>query len=217
MNHYKEDYLKTIFKLQSFEKKVTNQLISKELGISAASVSEMLKKLQKENYVIVDKSGVSLTTETLYLTKILLSKHRLWETFLKDMMAYSWEDVHEQADKLEHVTDDRLMQALNKLLNCPKYCPHGSPIFINLTEDDESGIALENLRVGDCAKIIRVHSDQRVLVYLDRLHLKIGTVFKIKSKDPFDNSITVQVENKEIAISYKALSYIYCEKIIKFT
>ncbi len=128
-----EDYLKAIFELLEKNEKVTNKKISLRLNINKASVTEMLKRLINQGYVLYDDNlGFSLTDVGEVIAKKLISKHRLWEVFLINMLNYHNQNVHHEAEELEHATSDELMEMLNKFLNCPKKCPHGQTIYMNL-------------------------------------------------------------------------------------
>ncbi len=212
MTNNREDYLKIIFKLKEAGFKVTNKLIAQHLNISTASVSEMLKKLAKDNLVVLYKNNIDLTDETIEFTKNLLSKHRLWETFLLTKLNYTWQDVHEQAERLEHVTDESLKAKLNEYLDYPVFCPHGSIIYENFKESNEDVVGMDSLVINDIAKIVRVHSDKELLSYLDRLGLNIGSEFEVISRDIFDNSMKIKYKDNEIIVSVKALSAIFVSK-----
>ena len=213
MTNNREDYLKVIFKLNESGNKVNNKLIAQHLNVAPASVSEMLKKLSKEGLIIIHNYNIDLTDKAIAITKDILSKHRLWETFLLTKMNYKWQDVHEQAEKLEHVTDESLKNKLNEFLNFPKYCPHGSIIYENQESEVDEIISMDLLKVKEKARIIRVHSDRELLSYLDRLGLNINSEFRVIERDLFDNSMKIEFMNKEIVVSFKALSAIYVIKI----
>ena len=124
MTNNREDYLKTIFRLYESGEKVTNKKISIHLNVAPPSVSEMLKKLQSEDFITFEGNEIILTKTGMQESKRILSCHRLWETFLLEKLHYNWQDVHEQADLLEHVTNDELKKHLNVYLNYPRTCPH---------------------------------------------------------------------------------------------
>lgn len=130
MTRNKEDYLKIIYELGGHLKKVSNKEIARELGVSAPSVSEMIRKLIQDGYVISGNyQGVILTELGLKKAQKIRRRHLLWEVFLAENLGYSPDDIHEEAEKLEHITSPKLEKALDKYLNYPKMCPHGSPII----------------------------------------------------------------------------------------
>lgn len=144
MSPSREDYIKVIFKLIEDHGSASNKQISRFLNISKPSVSEMIKKLTREGYVYVEGSAIRLTQWGLDEARKLLSKHRLWERFLKEELEYEGEDIHQQADLLEHVTSEKLLQALNRYLDYPKNCPHGSVIYENVIKTNSPEDAAED-------------------------------------------------------------------------
>lgn len=131
MNISKENYLKTIFRLQ--KEICTNKLLAAKLGISAPSVTEMVRKLREEGLVRQQVRKIELTDSGNLLAKKIIRKHRIWEVFLSEKLLYPDDRVHELAEKLEHATDDELLQRLEQFLSYPKVCPHG----MRIDESDE--------------------------------------------------------------------------------
>ncbi len=130
MNISKEDYLKTIYELGGETNQVNNKDIAKVLKIAPPSVSEMIKKLLGDGYVeYTVYQGVRLTEHGTKEAKRIRRRHLLWEVFLVEKLGYSWDEVHEEAEKLEHVTSEKLEESLDKYLNYPELCPHGSNII----------------------------------------------------------------------------------------
>lgn len=129
MTPNREDYLKLILELGGDQQQISNKQIVSGLAISAASVSEMISKLVKEGLVKhTPYQGVQLTTAGLEKASSLIRRHRLWEVFLVEHLNYSWNEVHDDAEVLEHVTSDTLAHRLEIYLNHPEYCPHGGMI-----------------------------------------------------------------------------------------
>lgn len=209
MTNNREDYLQAIFRLKELGEKVTNKKIAEHLNIAPASVSEMLKKLQAEGLIQLIKNEVLLTEEGERESKRVLSCHRLWETFLLQNLNYNWQDVHEQADLLEHVTNEDLKNHLNRFLNYPKTCPHGSIIYENWTDEVRPGILLGKLKAGQKAQIIKVDDgDRSLLAYLDRMNIALFDELEVVGLDEFDGSLCVLIHQKEVIISSKALTHI---------
>lgn len=132
MNSSREDYLITIYRLTNENSYVNSVTLSKALGISRASVSEMVKKLTNEKLISFIENKIELTEEGMDKAKSLISSHRLWEIFLIDYLHMSFEEAHDQAHRLEHVTGETLMLALNKFLGYPTHCPSGNKIWKNI-------------------------------------------------------------------------------------
>src|SRR5699024_1161171 len=161
MTGNKENYLKIIYELGGQYKKINNKDIAHALGVSAPSVSEMIKKLLEDGYVGYSTyQGIILTQLGLEKAMEIRKRHLLWEVFLVEKLGYDWEDVHEEAEKLEHITSPKLEKALDKYLKYPKFCPHGSPIISD--GDSLEYISIYELAQGEKA-IIRRFKDNKEL------------------------------------------------------
>lgn len=206
-----EDYLKIIFDENLKKNKITNKFISDELNIKAPSVTHMLQRLKTDELIIKDKNlGFKLTEKGEKKTKTLLSKHRLWELFLIEYLGYTWDEVHGDADLLEHVTSDNLFNKLNIFLKKPKRCPHGKPIYIN---DDTNQSLLElklsDLKVNEQKSITVIEDSGELLKYLDEKNIDLNDEFKVININDFDKSITINIKDQNITISQLAASKIY--------
>ena len=134
-----EDYLKGIYLLKK-RKQYSNKNLAEYLNISPASVSEMIKKLSNENYLISEGRNIKLTKKGSDIAVNIIRKHRVWEVFLVEKLGYDKDEIHEEAEVLEHVTSEKLLQKLEKFLFYPKECPHGSPIFYDSDEFSEENM-----------------------------------------------------------------------------
>jgi len=125
-----ENYLKAIFKISEKEDRpVSTSAIAAEMNTSAASVTDMIKKLSEKALVLHEKyRGVVLTDAGSGIAKKLIRKHRLWEVFLVNKLDFSWDEVHAIAEQLEHIHSDRLIERLDDFLGFPRFDPHGDPI-----------------------------------------------------------------------------------------
>lgn len=215
MTPNKEDYLKIIFELGGSEHKVTNKQIMNSLQISAPSVSEMMTKLLKEDYIVhAPYKGVQLTEKGGKKASILIRKHRLWEVFLVEQLGFPWNEVHEEAEVLEHVTSRELSNKLDKFLDYPKTCPHGGVIPSDIGQFPEKN----NLSLIDFGKLTdirieRVLDDKELLDYLSSLDIKVGQTYKIKEYGSYEGPITLEQNNQAKKISYKAASNIFIAEI----
>lgn len=131
MHSSREDYILAIYRLTKDEEFVHSVAIAKTLQVSRASVSEMIKKLSQENYISFIDHKIKLTKKGIEKAQSIISSHRLWEYFLIEHLQMPWEEAHQEADLLEHVTSDSLKAALNKYLNYPDSCPSGHKIWSN--------------------------------------------------------------------------------------
>ncbi len=132
MNSSREDYLIAIYRLTQEDNTLNSVTLAKKLDVTRAAVSEMVRKLVKEELITFTNNQIVLTEHGMEIAKNLLSSHRLWEIFLIDYLKMSPEDAHDQADQLEHVTGEKLLLALNKYLNYPTESPKGNIIWENV-------------------------------------------------------------------------------------
>ncbi len=209
MTGNKEDYLKTIYELGGHSKQVNNKSIVKALGISPPSVSEMLKKLLEEGYVEYSAyQGVKLTKLGIKEAMKIKKRHLLWEVFLLDYLGYSWDEVHEEAERLEHVTSEKLEKHLEKFLNYPEACPHGTPIIQSQVYSIDYR-TLDCLMIGEKAVIRRILDEKEFLKYVDSLGLTIGSNITVLDIEPYNGRVIVKKDQGSISISLEAAKKIY--------
>lgn len=207
--------LKIILELGGDTTKVNNKQIVSSLDVSAASVSEMISKLVKEE--LVEHSpyqGVQLTASGLQKASSLIRKHRLWEVFLVEHLDYSWNEVHDDAEVLEHVTSEHLADHLENYLNHPEHCPHGGSIpKKEEVVHEERRQTLESYPVGTKVRIARVLDEKELLDYLVTIDLNINEEYEIVDIAAYEGPITIQNDRKKIPVSFKAASTIFVDKI----
>ena len=215
MTPNREDYLKIILELGGDTTKVNNKQIVSSLAVSPASVSEMISKLVKEQ--LVEHSpyqGVQLTETGLQKASSLIRKHRLWEVFLFDHLDYSWNEVHDDAEVLEHVTSEQLADHLEDYLNHPMHCPHGGIIpKKEQVVHEERRQTLESYPVGSKVRIARVLDEKELLDYLVTIDLNIDEEYEIVDVAAYEGPITIQNQQKKIPVSFKAASTIFVDKL----
>ncbi len=211
-----EDYLKNIYKLQEGEGKVSTTSLSERLEISAPSVTEMVKKLADEGIVTyAPYQGVELTTQGRKKALRIIRRHRLWELFLVEVLNYPWDEIDEEAERLEHSTSDRLEQRLDEALGHPRKDPHGD-VIPTLAGDVEEvdHPALAGVKPGITVKVARVSdSNPEVLKYAAKMGIKLNKKIKVKERIPFDGSLRIEVGKKEQFVSLKLASNIFVEAI----
>ncbi|CAB1252957.1 Cro/Cl family transcriptional regulator [Ruminococcaceae bacterium BL-6] len=210
MTPNKEDYLKEIGKLGGGDNLVSNKQIADALQVSPASVSEMLLKLERDGFIEYEPyRGIRLTQTGKQQSAALLRSHRLWEVFLLRHLGYSWSEVHEDAELLEHVTSPRLAQRLDDFLNHPDFCPHGSAIP---HADGEIKVMplrkLSQMSVGEGSVIRRVSEEKELLEYLQELGVQIGSAFTVRSIGPYEGPIAIEMDGRPVSLSYKAACHI---------
>jgi DtxR family Mn-dependent transcriptional regulator len=194
-----ENYLKAIWaiSLNTNEKTSTNA-IADEISTSAASVSDMLRKLQEKELIKYEKyKGVELSEKGRNLATSIIRKHRLWETFLVNKLAFNWGEVHDVAEQLEHIKSDELVDKLDSFLGFPKFDPHGEPIPTKDGNIPKSNtIPLNELKSGTKGKVMGVTLDETTFLdYLTKLNISIGTKIELLEKISFDQSLSVKIEN----------------------
>lgn len=210
----KEDYLKAIYDLDGAHKNVTNKSIAKALSVSAASVSEMNTRLVKEDLIShIPYKGVQLTEKGIKSANLLIRKHRLWEVFLYEVLDFQWDEVHAEADRLEHASSDLLIERLNEFLDHPKYDPHGGLIPNADGTVDENIIPLHSLArisISDEFRIKEVADDEDLLTYLYANHIVLNHSYELLNRDAYDGSVLIldKETKKELAISGKAVEKI---------
>ena len=128
-NQSTEDYIKGIYKLRKNGNGVSTSELARHLNIGDGSVTGMLKKLSDKKLIkYIPYKGVSLTESGTKLALQMIRRHRLWEMFLVQFLGYRWDEIHNEAERLEHVTSDAMERRLDKALGFPKFDPHGDPI-----------------------------------------------------------------------------------------
>ncbi|RZL14277.1 MAG: metal-dependent transcriptional regulator [Hymenobacter sp.] len=206
-SHTEENYLKTIYKLAEAEpgQDVSTNRIAAALSTRAASVTDMLRRLAEKELLEYEKyKGVRLTPEGRRIALLTVRKHRLWEVFLVQQLGFSWDEVHEVAEELEHVQSPLLMRRLDAFLNFPTLDPHGDPI------PAEDGAVrrpahrlLAELAVGECGTLAAVKdTSPPFLQYLDKVGLPLGAQVRVLDKVAFDNSLELCInEGHTVLIS----------------
>lgn len=204
-----EDYLKGIYTLKK-KKEYSNKKLAEYLNISPSSVSEMIKKLVNEGYLTIEKKKVKLTEKGSNFALDIIRKHRVWEVFLFEKLGYDKEDVHKEAEILEHVTSNKLLQKLEKFLFYPKECPHGSPIFYDLKDFDEGNvIKLAEAEEDDEIVILSVEDNIELYDYLRELNINLKEQYIVEKKDPFDGPIYLKSkENSKKIVAFNAATMI---------
>ncbi len=209
-----EDYLKTIYHLtddKSTEGISTND-IARKIDISAASVSDMIKKLAHKGLIsYVRYQGVNLTDTGKRKAMHIIRKHRLWETFLVEKLHFTWDEVHDIAEELEHIESPILIKRLDEFLGFPQFDPHGDPIPNEKGEVVEvKRISLNNAPVNEVFKVIAVEENSpQFLKYLNKIRISLGTHIKVLDKIDYDNSIEIELEGKNLMISKEVSENLY--------
>ena len=208
-----ENYLKAVYHLQQEGiSAVPTSKLSDYLDTRAASVTEMVKKLaDKQLLHYKPYYGVSLTEAGLLQALMIIRKHRLWETFLVERLGFSWDEVHEVAEQLEHIRSEKLVNAIDDLLDHPTHDPHGDPI-----PDSEGKVAtrdkklLSDCQAGITGMVVGVKDDSAsFLQFLDTQKITLGTSFTVISREAFDDSMELELDGRALRISQKIAINLY--------
>lgn len=194
----KEDYIKAIFHLQEEDAIVTTNALARHLETKAASVTDMLKKLKMQKLLLYEKyKGFKLSPEGRKMALQIIRKHRLWELFLVKKLHFGWEEVHEVAEELEHISSKKLIERLDEYLGFPKSDPHGDPIpdsHGKVPVKKQMNLAEVKLNMPAVVSNIGDQSTE-MLELLRHKGLGLGTKVEVKKRFAFDNSIELKIKN----------------------
>lgn len=194
-----QDYLKVIWTTQEWsEVKVTTKLLAEKLGVSASTASEAIRKLAEQGLVDHERYGsVTLTESGREAAVGMVRRHRLLETFLVRELGYGWDEVHAEAEVLEHAVSDRLIDHIDAKLGRPHRDPHGDPIPAADGSIPTAGsVGLDNLDVGQSAVITRISdTDPEMLRYFQEIGIDLDCRVRVTEKRPFAGTITICVDD----------------------
>jgi len=212
-----ENYIKAIYHLQQTDGNVTTNEVAEMLHTKAASVTDMLKKLNAKNIVHYQKyQGFTLSDEGRKIALSIVRKHRLWEYFLVEKLQFGWDEVHEVAEELEHISSLKLVEKLDAYLEYPKFVPHGDPIpDVNGKMIFQPQINLTDLPLNEFAEVTAVGSQStELLELLKHKKIAIGTKIIIKKKFLFDNSVEIKLQNQAaFTISQQLAQALFVKKM----
>lgn len=208
-----ENYLKAIYHLTVISNTdVSTNAIAEMMETKASSVTDMLKKLAEKDLVnYIKYQGVSLTDQGKLAAKMIVRKHRLWEVFLVEKLDFSWDEVHDIAEQLEHIKSEKLINKLDDFLGNPTEDPHGDPIPNAQGEIFKiEKQLLSELTVGQKGMCVGVKdTSSEFLKYLDKQEIALGSKIEIIGKESFDLSLKIKVEGRNLTISNKIASNLF--------
>ncbi len=199
-----ENYLKSIYHLSLNAENVSTNQLAAFINTKASSVTDMLKKLADKGLInYTPYQGVTLSKAGEKIAVNIIRKHRLWEYFLVEKLDFKWDEVHEMAEEMEHISSNELIDRLDKFMGYPKHDPHGDPI-----PDCNGLFKIHNLKPVSAAGVheggvicgVRDHSPA-FLQYLEKQSLIIGKKITVKEINGFDRSVILQTAGKELQIS----------------
>ena len=211
-----QDYLKRIYELTEHGQLASTNDLARELKIKPASVTGMIQKLAAEKPALVayqKHQGVTLTASGRKAALEVIRHHRLLETWLVQTLGYSWDEVHEEAEKLEHVISEDLEKRIAAALGHPVRDPHGELIPTeDLKMPSDRSAPLSSLRPNQTAIIQRVDAqDPNLLRHLDDLGLTPGVEIEVSAYSEFDHNLTVKVGRKSNVLGLNITTKIFVE------
>jgi DtxR family Mn-dependent transcriptional regulator len=198
-----QDYLKAIYKLSLGGSRVAPAVVANRLGISPAAVTKMIKRLQELNLVRYTRSQeLALTSAGEKIALEMIRHHRLLETYLKEALGYSWDQLDQEAEKLEHAISEEFEERIDVLLGRPTHDPHGDPIPTKDGRIDHVRHGtLSAMEPGQMGTVRRVtDGDPAMLRYLGQVGLYPHAPVEMVGKDPFDGPLRVRISGEEHAI-----------------
>ncbi|WP_159691052.1 metal-dependent transcriptional regulator [Flavobacterium sp. 9R] len=217
MTHSEENYLKAIYHLTvQLEAEVPTNAIAEMMETKASSVTDMLKKLADKALInYIKYQGVSLTEKGMHAAKMIVRKHRLWEVFLVEKLAFTWDEVHDIAEQLEHIKSEQLINKLDDFLGNPTEDPHGDPIPDaqgKITKIEK--LLLSELAESETAICVGVKdSSADFLQYLNKQKIALGAVIKVLGRENFDASLHLIINDTPLTVSSKIAGNLYVKRI----
>ncbi|MEX2783982.1 metal-dependent transcriptional regulator [Streptococcus sp. H49] len=217
MTPNKEDYLKCIYEISQDSQKINNKQIAAKMQVSAPAVSEMIKKMLAEDLIDKDKRhGYRLTKKGLPLVSELYRKHRLIEVFLVDYLHYAIDEIHQEAEVLEHTVSAAFVERLDRMLNYPRFCPHGGTIPKKGEQLKEIyHLPLKQVKQPGFYCVRRIHDDFLLLDYLAKHQLVLGQNIEITQIDDYAKTYTITYAEHELTLPENIAASLYVEKAAK--
>ena len=217
LSYTEENYLKAIYHLSNHgNNEVNTNAIADALNTKAASVSDMLKKLSTKKVINYEKYyGVRITAEGKKQALHVIRKHRLWEVFLVQKLKFHWDEVHEIAEQLEHIQSPLLIERLDEFLAFPQFDPHGDPIPTADGQFKETvKVSLSEMLANETGSIVAVkESTPAFLQYLDKIGIHLGIPVKILSKEEYDGSMEITInDSRNLHISKEVANNLFVSK-----
>ncbi|NND16815.1 MAG: metal-dependent transcriptional regulator [Eudoraea sp.] len=217
MTHSEENYIKAIYHLSDAGMhSVSTNAIASQMKTKPSSVTDMIKKLSDKGYVHYKKyRGVHLSEKGINTALAVIRQHRLWEVFLAEKLGFNWDEVHEVAEQLEHIKSEKLIDKLDEFLDFPKYDPHGDPIPGKNGELAQRSLQLlSSMKPEEKGICVGVKdSSASFLKFLDKNNIALGDQIRILDVEEFDESLTIQIVNKELHISKRIATNLFIKPI----
>jgi DtxR family Mn-dependent transcriptional regulator len=208
-----EDYLKAIYRLSPQGRPASTSDIAHLLELSPASVSGMVKRLSEQGLLEhLPYRGVQLTAEGRRAALRMVRRHRLIEAYLVAFLGYSWDTVHDEAERLEHAVSDTLVERMATVLGHPTADPHGDPIpAADGSIDVPASVPLSDIPPGQTVALRRVDERQPDrLRYIASIGLTPGAVVSVLDRQPFQGPITISVAGRTHVIGHELGQVVFC-------
>lgn len=208
-----ENYLKSIYLLSANNQPASGRALAEKLSVTSAAVTDMTRKLAQKGLVNYSRyQGISLTEKGISMALSVLRKHRLWELFLVNTLGLSWDEVHREAENLEHISSDFLIDKIDKHLGYPKFDPHGAPIpdkSGNLTQrpackslqDAEPGISYHISMVDD--------TNYDFLTFITKKGISLGDMLVVQEVLAFDGTVVIYCNNHSFSLSRESAGRVF--------
>ena len=213
----KENYLKAIYFLSQENIDVSITELSKRMNVSKPTANNMVKKMQEKGWLLYEKyKPIKLSDKGRRLGALIIRKHRLTEMFLSQVMSFGWEEVHDIAEEIEHISSVKFFDRMDEILGFPTLDPHGSPI------PDKKGKVLEvnylnltSIKEGQRVKLCGLeNSSKDLLLYLNNKKIKLGSVLLVLDIEKFDNSFEILLENNiTIHLSFDVCKFLLVKEV----
>lgn len=219
MTRSEENYVKAIYHLSDAGRhSVSTNDIARAMRTKPSSVTDMIKRLSDKGFIHYKKyRGVQLRETGLERALAIIRKHRLWEVFLAEKLGFSWDEVHEVAEQLEHIKSEKLIDTLDEFLGYPKYDPHGDPIpgkDGKLAQRDHQ--LLSSMKVDQEGICVGVKdSSPSFLKFLDKNDIALGDHIQVIDVEEFDESFEIRIHDKPIHISKRIATNLYIKPIVQ--
>ncbi|MBI2955149.1 MAG: metal-dependent transcriptional regulator [Chloroflexi bacterium] len=209
-----EEYIEAIYIMQSEDSVVISARLAERMAVSAPTMTDTLKRMTKQGYVVVDRrKEINLTEKGKEVAESLVRRHRLSERWLTDVLGLDWSKAHQEACKLEHAISPEVEEKLSKALDNPSTCPHGNPIPGSGKTVPKDSISLNQVSNGNEVTVIRVsqsgEEDPRFLDYLMRGGIVPGAKLKVVEVAPWAGTVTVSSGENSVSIGMQAAAHVW--------
>jgi len=212
-----EDFIKAIYLINQDEQvRVSGKLLAERLQVSNAAVTDMARKLDEKGLISYQKyKALELTENGRMMALQLVRRHRLWELFLHQVLKMDLQQVHKEAEQLEHQTSEDLIAAMDRFLKHPQFDPHGDPIpgVDGQLPQREQVVKLSKLPAGAYRIVRLTYSHSDLAAFYERHQLALGMSLQLVQRFELDASVEIRANNQSIVVSENMADHIYCEEV----